>query len=199
VLKRLKKIRLRHEAIPGVYVIAELERGFVKLRLYTRWDYRYDIHCAAQILGRWFLLDVEVVNMREDYLAGFARAPFFDFEADLVYGKMYRFYTGEEVEIDDPREILGAEDHSPVIDYARYRHSKGVKLSTLLKRLRREVKRGETRKALRTLAEIVATTWEIVDDYAAWIASRTGLALGEIASLLKHAAKLYPGLRPFTR
>ena len=141
---------------------------------------------------------MEIVNIREDYLAGFARTPFFDFEAGLVGEKVYRLDTGEEVEIQSPTDILGWTSDDTYIDFERYQRNKSAKLDTLLKRLRRGEARGEQRKALRTIARIVANARQLVEDYAAWIAAKTGLAVGRIASLLGQAAEYYPGLRPFT-
>ncbi len=170
----------------------------MKLRLYTKWDYRYDIHCATQILGRWFLLDVEIVNIRRDYLAGFVNAPFFDFEVGPIKEKIYMLDTRESVEVQSSTEILDWPSDEPYIDFGRYWRSNSAKPDTLLKRLKRE-ERDEQHKALRTIAKIVANTRHMVEDYAAWIAAKTGLAVGRIASLLRWAAEYYPGLRLFAR
>jgi len=199
MLRQVESVKLTLESIPGAYVIAEREKGLVKLRLYTKWDYRYDIHCAAQILGRWFLLDVELVNIRRDYFPGFARSPFFYFEVGPVKGKLYRLGNNEEIEVKSLASLLGWPSEDPYIDIDRYLRNNTARLDTLLKRLRREETQGEQRKALRTIAKIIANARYYVEDYAAWIAAKTGLAVGRIASLLRQAAEYYPGLRLFTK
>ena len=120
MLRLAESVRLALESIPGAYVNAERGKGVVKLRLYTKWDYRYDIHCAAQILGRWFLLNVEIVNIRVDYFPGFARSPFFDFEVGQVKEKLYRLENGEEIEVNNTTKILGRPSDDPFIDFERF-------------------------------------------------------------------------------
>gem|GEM_PF-3677584 len=199
MLRHVKSMKLVLESIPGAYVIVERGKGLVKLRLYTKWDYRYDIHCAAQILGRWFLLYVEIVNIRVNYFPGFARSPFFHFEIGPLKEKLYRLEAGEEIEVNNTTEILGRPSDDPYIDTVRYSSSNTLRVDTLLKRLRREEARGEQRKALRTIAKIVANAVHQIEDYAAWIAAKTGLAVGRVALLLRQAAEYYPGLRLFAK
>ncbi len=153
-----ENVKLILESIPGAYVVAEREKGLVKLRLYTKWDYRYDIHCAAQILGRWFLLDVELVNIRRDYFPGFARSPFFYFEIGPMKEKLYRLENNEEIEVKSITSLLGWPSEDPYIDIDRYLKNNTAKLDTLLKRLRREETRDEQHKALRTIAKVIANT-----------------------------------------
>ena len=81
----------------------------------------------------------------------------------------------------------------------RYLRSNTARLDTLLKRLRREETWGEQHKALRTIAKIIANARQQIEDYAAWIATKTGLAVGRIASLLRQAAEYYPGLRLYAK
>ncbi len=142
---------------------------------------------------------MEIVNIREDYLAGLIRAPFFYFEVGPVREKIYRLDTGEEVEVQSSTDILGWASDDPYIDFERYWRNNSAKLDMLLKRLKREEARSEQRKAMRTIAKIVANARHLVEDYTAWIAVKTGLAVGRIASLLRQAAEYYPGLRPFTQ
>ncbi len=196
-LGHLKKIKLTNISIPGSYLIIEGVNNSIKLKLYTRWDYRYDIHCATQILGRWFLLDVQIVNIREDYFSGFARLPFFNFEVGSIKEKTYRLDTGEELEIQSSTEILGWTSDKPYIDFGRYWRNNSTKLDTLFRRLKREEERGKQHKALRTTAKIIANMRDLIEDYTARIAVKTGLAVGTVASLLREAAEYYPGLRPF--
>ena len=142
---------------------------------------------------------MELVNIRRDHFPGFARSPFFYFEVRPVKEKLYRLENNEEIEVNSLASLLGWPSEDPYIDMDRYLRNNTARLDTLLKRLRREETRGEQRKALRTIAKIIANARYYVEDYAAWIATKTGLAVGRIASLLRQAAEYYPGLRLFAK
>ncbi len=47
IVRHVKKFKQSLESIPGPYVVIEAVNNSIKLMLYTKWDYRYDIHCAA--------------------------------------------------------------------------------------------------------------------------------------------------------
>jgi len=49
--------------------------GFVKLKLYTVWNYNYDIYCTMQVLGRGFLVQVKLIGIPFNYSPGFLAHP----------------------------------------------------------------------------------------------------------------------------
>ena len=76
VLREVGRAKLfPRELVPGGLYYCRAKGGFVKLKLYTVWNYKYDIHCTMQVLGRGFLVHVKLIDIPFNYSPGFLAHP----------------------------------------------------------------------------------------------------------------------------